>query len=79
MLQDVILSHGEVPVENIEEFAFDTAGVASAEYPRTQSPVVVLDRPVIDILRIRGVETVVSVAGGVMKSNTDLVGEHERP
>lgn len=52
VLEDVGLSHGKVPIENVEEFAFDATDVASAEYPRTQGPVVVLDRPVVDILRM---------------------------
>ena len=62
MLQDVRFSHGEIPIENIEEFAFDTTDVASAKHPRTQGPVVVLDRPVVDILRICGVKSTFNVA-----------------
>lgn len=50
VLQDVGFSHGEVPIENIKEFAFDSTNVASTEYTRTQSPAVVLDRPVVEIL-----------------------------
>jgi hypothetical protein len=79
VLQDVGLSHGEVPIEDIEEFAFDTTDVTSSEYPRTQGPVVVLDRPVVDILWVRGVESTVNVAGGTMRSNTHFIGELSAP
>lgn len=77
-LQDVGFSHGEVPVENIKKFALDTANVASTECPRTQGPVVVLDRPVVDILRIRRIESTASVAGGAMRLNSYFVGKYER-
>lgn len=35
VFEDVGLSHGEIPIKDIEEFAFDSADVAPAEYPRT--------------------------------------------
>ena len=62
MLQDVRFSHGEIPIENIKEFAFDATDVASTEHPRAQGPVVVLDRPVVNILRICGVKSTFNVA-----------------
>ena len=79
VLEDVGLSHGEVPIENIEEFAFDAADVSSAEYPGTQGPVVILDRPIIDILWIPSMLNPLSMyrAGGEI--NTDFISEYERP
>ena len=79
VLQDVNFSHREAPVENVEEFAFDTTDVASTEYPRTQGPATVLDRPIVDILRIPRAESTVNVAEGATKLNTDFVGKYERP
>ena len=64
MLQNVCLGHGEIPIENIEEFTFDTTDVASTEHPRAQGPVVVLDRPVVNILRSCGVKSIFNLAGG---------------
>jgi len=61
--QDVRFSHGEIPIENIEEFAFDTTDVASAKYARAQGPVVVLDRPVVNILRICSVKSTLMSPG----------------
>ena len=50
VLQDVGFGYREFPIDDIEEFAFDAADVAPTEDAATEGPVVVLDRPVVDIL-----------------------------
>jgi len=50
LLQDVGFAHREIPIENIEELAFNPSNVASTEHTRTQGPLIILDRPVVDIL-----------------------------
>lgn len=56
VFQDLDFSHREFPIKNIEKFAFNTTDIASTEYTRAQGPVVVLDRPVVDVLSIVNVE-----------------------
>ena len=62
MFKDVNLSHREFPIENIEKLAFNTADVASSECTRTQGPVAVLNRPIVNVLRIPRDESAVNVA-----------------
>lgn len=79
VFQDVDFSHRELPIENIEKFPFNATDVTSTEHPGTQGPVVVLNRPVVNVLRVSRVEFTVNVAEGAMKSNTDFIGKNERP
>jgi hypothetical protein len=79
VLQDVGLSHGEVPIENIENLRSIRPTSRLPNAPDHRAQAIVLDRPVVDILWIPRVESTVNVARGAMKSNTDFVASMSAP
>ena len=52
VLQNVGFCDRKLPIKNIQKFPFDSTDVTSTKHLGTEGPMVVLDRPIIDILPI---------------------------